>query len=488
MQPNYHMPPGLTRDASGIESPLTCFLVRGALAPGECARRIAEIDPCFSATGRDYPPGYRDNDRLVLDDGDLAAALYRRLAPLLPARLVDEHGDTWRLVGLNERFRFCRYRDGQRFCIHRDGAHARDPQERSRLTVMLYLNGADRFVGGSTRFYASRTGERPIGAVHPEAGMAVVFDHDLWHDGEAVTAGSKVVMRTDVMYRRDAGARAAPADELRGHSGYVFAVLARKGGTLATASRDRTVRVWARTAGGFAERARLVGHEASVLALAEPGGALVSGSRDRTVRIWDRSGGRVAGTHEGAVLCLAALPDGRFASGGADGAIGLFSPAGERLATLRGHDGWVWALAATGDGRLASASEDGTLRLWDLASGQALATARVGSAARALVATGGALACGDLDGAVTIFRDLRPTNRVAIHSAAVTALAALPGGCLASAGEDDAVRIWRDGRLEATHHHRGFVRCLAALADGTVASGGYDEVVRFFRPTLQWRA
>jgi hypothetical protein len=77
-----------------------------------------------------------------------------------------------------------------------DGAFVRDAREQSFLTLMVYLN--DDFEGGSTDFLAEEI------RVKPERGMVLVFDHPLVHQGAPVLRGAKYVMRTDVMYRRDA--------------------------------------------------------------------------------------------------------------------------------------------------------------------------------------------------------------------------------------------------------------------------------------------
>jgi WD40 repeat protein len=57
--------------------------------------------------------------------------------------------------------------------------------------------------------------------------------------------------------------------------------------TLATASHDRTVRLWDTVSGE--ERLTLRGHTAAVSAVAfsRDGRALASGSYDKTVRVWD---------------------------------------------------------------------------------------------------------------------------------------------------------------------------------------------------------
>jgi predicted 2-oxoglutarate/Fe(II)-dependent dioxygenase YbiX len=431
----------------------------------------------FSATGALYPSTYRDNDRLVRDDARLAAALFECLRPALPRQLVVD-GVAWRLAGLNSRFRWCRYRGGQRFCVHRDGAYVPHAGARSLLTCQLYLNDAASFEGGRTRFYAARDGSAIFGAITPEVGAAIVFDHDLWHDGEPVTAGTKYVMRTDVMYERDEASEAARAGELRGHLGYVFSLCARRDGTLASGSRDRTIRLWRVEQ----EVARLEGHTASVTMLAEDaGGVLWSASRDGTVRRWDGARGEIIGRHDGAVLSLVALADGRVASGGADGMISLWTSAG-RAATFRAHDEWVWGLASAG-GAFASGGEDGTLAIWDSATLTLAWRSPAGVAIRSLCATPRGFACGRADGTVSVVArgtsGWRVVAEARLHDGAVTALA-IVGERLATAGEDGSVHVvGADLHVIATHRHPSFVRALAAH-DGELATGCYDGVVRAF--------
>ncbi len=62
------------------------------------------------------------------------------------------------LVGLNTRFRACRYQGGQSFRIHRDGAYAAEPGVRSHLTLQLYLDDDPARAGGHTRFFLPSDG------------------------------------------------------------------------------------------------------------------------------------------------------------------------------------------------------------------------------------------------------------------------------------------------------------------------------------------
>ena len=57
---------------------------------------------------------------------------------------------------------------------------------------MIYLN--DDFEGGATILSGI--------SVKPRRGMALVFIHELLHEGAPVTKGRKYVLRSDVMFNR----------------------------------------------------------------------------------------------------------------------------------------------------------------------------------------------------------------------------------------------------------------------------------------------
>ncbi len=182
------------------------FVVHDFLTPDECWHFVA----CSEAAGYGDAPinaglaqqvvrkDVRNNDRVMIDDWELARTLWGRARPLVPPRR-----GRWLAVGLNERFRFYRYDPGQRFVWHMDGAFHRDNGEQSRLTFMVYLNGG--FEGGATEFNLRRSGmiqlDDPLLTVTPAAGKLLVFRHDILHQGAAVTSGRKYVLRSDVMYR-----------------------------------------------------------------------------------------------------------------------------------------------------------------------------------------------------------------------------------------------------------------------------------------------
>ena len=175
------------------------FTLSGLLSPAECLTLIERgesigFDPAAvrTAAGPRRLTEIRDNDRAEFHDAELAARLWGRCREFMPGA-----------AGLDEHFRFYRYDVGQRFNRHRDGVVTR-PGLRSRLTCLFYLN--DEFDGGETLFYADDLidGVRPaVAVVVPRTGETLCFRHNWWHEGRALSAGRKYVLRTDVLYQLD---------------------------------------------------------------------------------------------------------------------------------------------------------------------------------------------------------------------------------------------------------------------------------------------
>lgn len=166
----------------------------GVYSLAECQawiERIEAADPGIATNN----PLYRDQDRVMFDDPEATAELYRRLEDQLPERIGG-----LRRVGLNERLRCYRYAPGQRFAEHMDHWYQPSETRITLLTVLVYLNDSragdpDGFEGGETRF-----SEQLSETLVPRAGLVALFQHKLRHEGCPVTRGTKYLIRTDVLY------------------------------------------------------------------------------------------------------------------------------------------------------------------------------------------------------------------------------------------------------------------------------------------------
>ena len=130
---------------------------------------------------------HRNSTTVTFDDEEMARIVFDRINKHLPQELIigkeeckykypgicdsDEVYGTWKPYGLNHRWRIACYPGKGHFGPHRDGDYVKD--------------------------------EHRVEA--DKAGKAVVFLHDLMHDGEFLKAGSppKWLFRSEVMFERD---------------------------------------------------------------------------------------------------------------------------------------------------------------------------------------------------------------------------------------------------------------------------------------------
>ena len=125
-----------------------------------------------------------------------------------------------------------------------------------------------------------------------------------------------------------------------------------------------------------AEVRTFAGHADEVfgVAFSPDGQSLATCSKDGTVRIWNAATGdcrHVLSNHTDEVTCLAFSPDGTvLATGSEDHRVILWNPlTGEPLTMLEAHEDHILAVAFSRDGRqLASGGRDNCVRVWNLAT------------------------------------------------------------------------------------------------------------------------
>ena len=169
------------------------------------------------------PRRVRHNDNMVwVTDPATDDIIWQRVAHLLAQDAVDYNG--CRPLGINARFRFYRYGEGDYFAFHTDGAWPGSrvvnkklvtdayPDRYSCMTFLIFLS--DDFDAGATRFLVdgeachqrSRSGsERQQVDVRTPAGGVLCFPHGLhpWHcvhSSEPISRGTKYVIRTDTLF------------------------------------------------------------------------------------------------------------------------------------------------------------------------------------------------------------------------------------------------------------------------------------------------
>jgi serine/threonine protein kinase/WD40 repeat protein len=245
----------------------------------------------------------------------------------------------------------------------------------------------------------------------------------------------------------------------------------------------------------FEPRAVLTGHTAPVVALAyaPEGSTLASASQDRTIRLWKLTGGPCLATLEGAgaVRVLAFSPDGQsLVSAGGEPSLHIWDPVTfrERSRLVTSHPTVVRDLVfvlPTSD-QLFTVGDENLKAWWSLAEQKQIGGRYLPAAGWSLAFSPGSehFAVGLGNGTVRLCKHHSlEEHDLAGHQGPVKVLAFAPDGkLLASGGADGVVNLW-DTDLAAKRTvldaHAGAIESLSFSPDGKVlATAAADGTVR----------
>ncbi|QSJ16436.1 serine/threonine protein kinase [Nostoc sp. UHCC 0702] len=287
---------------------------------------------------------------------------------------------------------------------------------------------------------------------------------------------------------------------LTGHSEAVSSVaIAPDGQTIASASHDRTIKLWNLQTGKLIRT--IYGHSLPVLsvAISPDGQTLTSGSLDETIKQWNLSNGQQIRSikADGYVAwnnAIAITSDNQIiATGSADKTVRLWNyTTGQRLRTLYGHSLPVLSVAISSNGQtLASGSTDKTIRVWDMRTGQQLYTLPQHTSwvtCLAISPDNRILASGSLDKTIKLW-DINTGKLLRTlegHSYSVLAIAISPDAkILASGGLDGEIRLWNleTGKLihKISAHTKQIVSLAISQDRQTLVSGSADDTIKVWR-------
>jgi WD40 repeat protein len=241
--------------------------------------------------------------------------------------------------------------------------------------------------------------------------------------------------------------------EFKGHSDVVRSLAySPNGKRLATASWDKTVKVWNAQTGQ--ELLTFKGHSDQVrsVAFTPDGKRLASATYDGMVKVWDAQTGQELLTIKGGGSCMAFSPDGKRLATDLDyKTVKVWdAQTGQELFTFKGNTGMVMSVVFSPDGKRLASSGDRTVKVWDAQTGQELFT----------------------------FKG---------NTGMVTSVAFSPDGTrLASATLNGIIKVWdatTSPEARTFSGLTGWVRCVAFSPDGKrLASGGgiWDETKKAY--------
>ena len=183
------------------------LMIEKAVPPQLCEDTLCRIEKEYdfhrSESDGKVDSNYRDSTEVRIKDKKIIEGFWTHIKNYVPSMCDGE-----KLVGLHKTrvYMFRYYEDGF-FRKHYDGFSEDKKGNRSRITVLVYLNDLDETCGGATRFYSESS--RDINFVNhdgsifdivPRIGTMVMFTHNLLHEEMPLLKGYKYCIRFNVLY------------------------------------------------------------------------------------------------------------------------------------------------------------------------------------------------------------------------------------------------------------------------------------------------
>ena len=278
------------------------------------------------------------------------------------------------------------------------------------------------------------------------------------------------------------------------------------GEMIATASRDKTVKLWDRNERKLVRTLR--GHTDGVLSVSfnHEDRMLASAGYDSNVLLWNTNDGnliKMLSGHKDTVRRVSFSPKSQMlASVSWNGIVKLWQINSNPLPSLTGHTNWVFDVSFSHNGQIiATASRDNTVKLWQR-NGKLLQTLEGHNKAIWDVSFSlddKTIATASQDQTVKLWEQQEGTWKVVKtlegHNKGVLAVTFRPKGqIMATASDDSTVKLWeqQEGTWEVVQplegHNKGFSDVSFRLDGQTLATASHDETVQLWeKQNGQWK-